>query len=583
LFEIFIGGKGMKSITDQLSEILGNAFTKAGYEAKYGQAVISGRPDLCQFQCNGALPNAKLFKKSPMVIANEVVSFLADDEMIEKVEVAAPGFINIILSDEFLVSYLTQVFNDSHLGIPQAEHNEVVVLDYGNPNVAKPLHVGHLRSTIIGESLKRIIMATGRTAIGDVHLGDWGLPMGLVLAELDERYGTDIPTLTTDMLNEIYPFASKKSKIDEAFLEKARTFTAQLQKKDPYLMEIWEKMIKLSVDDIRIIFDRLNATFDFWYGESDSSNYVPELLSILRDKKLLTNSEGAQVVMVAEDDDKSTIPPVIIIKSNGSEGYATTDVATIIQRQRDFNPDKIWYVVDHRQNLHFTQVFRAARKAELVPNNTELTHLCFGTVNGKDGKPFKTRDGGVMQLSELLDSVTEYAYQKMRTSNVFDEHERRENAEKIGVAAIKFGDLINHYSKDCIFDIDKFMASEGKTGVYLLYVIARINSILRKIPTSELPEKKINGIYSDSERDLIMVLSLSGIAFVSAYNEKAPNIVCENAYKIAVAFSKFYQENHIINEDNMEKKQSWLTLCEITKQILEKHLYVLGIESVERM
>lgn len=573
----------MKSITDQLSEILGNAFTKAGYEAKYGQAVISGRPDLCQFQCNGALPNAKLFKKSPMVIANEVVSLLADDAMIEKVEVAAPGFINIILSDEFLVSYLTQVFNDSHLGIPQAEHNEVVVLDYGNPNVAKPLHVGHLRSTIIGESLKRIIMATGRTAIGDVHLGDWGLPMGLVLAELDERYGTDIPTLTTDMLNEIYPFASKKSKIDESFLEKARTFTAQLQKKDPYLTEIWKKMIQLSVDDIRITFDRLNATFDYWYGESDSSNYVPELLNILRDKELLTNSEGAQVVMIAEDDDKSTIPPVIIIKSNGSEGYATTDVATIIQRQRDFNPDKIWYVVDHRQNLHFTQVFRAARKAELVPHNTELTHLCFGTVNGKDGKPFKTRDGGVMQLSELLDSVTEYAYQKMRTSNVFDEHERRENAEKIGVAAIKFGDLINHYSKDCIFDIDKFMASEGKTGVYLLYVIARINSILRKIPTSELPEKKINGIYSDSERDLIMVLSLSGIAFVSAYNEKAPNIVCENAYKIAVAFSKFYQENHIINEDNMEKKQSWLTLCEITKQILEKHLYVLGIESVERM
>ena len=342
-------------------------------------------------------------------------------------------------------------------------------------------------------------------------------------------------------------------------------------------------MIKLSVDDIRITFDRLNATFDYWYGESDSSNYVPELLNILRDKELLTNSEGAQVVMIAEDDDKSTIPPVIIIKSNGSEGYATTDVATIIQRQRDFNPDKIWYVVDHRQNLHFTQVFRTARKAELVPNNTELTHLCFGTVNGKDGKPFKTRDGGVMQLSELLDSVTEYAYQKMRTSNVSDEHERRENAEKIGIAAIKFGDLINHYSKDCIFDIDKFMASEGKTGVYLLYVIARINSILRKIPTVELLEKKINGIYSDSERDLIMVLSLSGIAFENAYNEKAPNIVCENAYKIAVAFSKFYQENHIINEENMEKKQSWLTLCEITKRVLEKHLYVLGIDSVERM
>lgn len=573
----------MKLITDQLSEMLGKAFIKAGYEAKYGQAVISNRPDLCQFQCNGALPNAKLFKKSPMAIANEVVSYLADDEMIEKVEVATPGFINIVLSDEYLIGYLTQVFYDPHLGIPQAEQNEVIMLDYGNPNVAKPLHVGHLRSAIIGESLKRIIMATGKTAIGDVHLGDWGLPMGLVLAELDERYGTDIPTMTTGLLNEIYPFASKKSKIDKAFLEKARTFTAQLQKKDPHLTETWKKMVQISVDDIKNTFNRLNTTFDFWYGESDASNYVPELLRILREKELLTDSEGAKVVVVAEDDDKSTIPPIIIIKSNGSEGYATTDMATIIQRQRDFHPNKIWYVVDHRQNLHFTQVFRAARKAELVPSNTELTHLCFGTVNGKDGKPFKTRDGGVMQLSELLDSVTEYAYHKMKTSNVTDEHKRKEYAEKIGIAAIKFGDLINHYSKDCVFDIDKFMASEGKTGVYLLYVIARINSILRKISASDLTKEKINGIYSHSERDLIMVLALSGNAFISAYNEKAPNIVCENAYKIAVAFSKFYHENHIINEDDTDKKQSWLTLCQITKQMLEKHLYVLGIESVDRM
>lgn len=573
----------MKLITEQLSEILEKAFTNAGYDARHAQAVISGRPDLCQFQCNGALPNARLFKKSPMVIANEVISQLADDEMIEKVEAAAPGFINIVLSDKYLIEYLTQVKNDPHLGIPQAKQNEVIVLDYGNPNVAKPLHVGHLRSTIIGESLKRIITATGRTAIGDVHLGDWGLPMGLVLAELNERYGTDIPPLTTELLNEIYPFASQRSKTDAGFLEKARTYTAQLQKKEPHLIKVWEKMIQLSVGDIRTTFNRLNASFDFWYGESDSSNYVPELLDILKEKELLTDSEGAKVVMVAEDDDKSPVPPIIIIKSNGSEGYATTDVATIIQRQRDFNPDKIWYVVDHRQNLHFTQVFRTARKAELVPSQTELTHLCFGTVNGKDGKPFKTRDGGVMQLSELLDSVTEYAYQKIKTSNISDELERREKAEKIGIAAIKFGDLINHYSKDCIFDIDKFMASEGKTGVYLLYVIARINSILRKASALDLTKKQLNGIYSDSERDLIMVLSLSGNAFVSAYNEKSPNIVCENAYKIAVAFSKYYQENRIIYEEDSEKKQSWLTLCEITKQLLEKHLYVLGIDSIDRM
>lgn len=573
----------MRLITEQLSELLEKAFTNAGYDAKNAQAVISGRPDLCQFQCNGALPNARLFKKSPMVIANEVISLLADDEMIEKVEAAAPGFINIVLSDKYLIGYLTGVTNDPYLGIPQAEQNEVIVLDYGNPNVAKPLHVGHLRSTIIGESLKRIITATGRTAIGDVHLGDWGLPMGLVLAELNERYGSNIPPLTTELLNEIYPFASQKSKIDEVFLEKARTYTAQLQKKEPQLIEVWEKMIRLSVDDIRKTFNRLNATFDFWYGESDSSNYVPELLDILKEKGLLADSEGARVVMVDEDDDKSPVPPIIIIKSNGSEGYATTDVATIIQRQRDFSPDKIWYVVDHRQNLHFTQVFRTARKAGLVPSKTELTHLCFGTVNGKDGKPFKTRDGGVMQLSELLDSVTEYAYQKIKTSNISDELERREKAEKIGIAAIKFGDLINHYSKDCIFDIEKFMASEGKTGVYLLYVIARINSILRKASAIDLTKKKLNGIYSDSERDLIMVLALSGSAFVSAYNEKSPNIVCENAYKIAVAFSKFYQENRIIYEEDSEKKQSWLSLCEITKQVLEKHLYVLGIDSIDRM
>lgn len=573
----------MKSIIDQLSDVLEKAFTNAGYDAKYGQAVVSDRPDLCQFQCNGAFQNAKLFKKSPMVIANEVVSLLDCDEMIQKAEVAAPGFINIVLSDKYLIDYLTWVFNDPHLGIPQAERNEIIVLDYGNPNVAKPLHVGHLRSAIIGESLKRIIISTGRTAIGDVHLGDWGLPMGLVLAELNERYGSDIPPLTTELLNEIYPLASQKSKINNAFLEKARTFTAQLQKKEPALTAVWKKMVQLSVNDIKITFNKLNASFDFWYGESDSSNYVPELLEILTKKNLLTHSEGAKVVVVAEKEDKNIIPPIIITKSNGSEGYATTDLATIIQRQRDFNPDKIWYVVDHRQNLHFTQVFRAARKAELVPPKTELTHLCFGTVNGKDGKPFKTRDGGVMQLSELLDSVTKYAYQKIKITNDYGTLEKRKIAEKIGIAAIKFGDLINHYSKDCIFDIDKFMVSEGKTGVYLLYVIVRINSILRKVPVSDLSEKKITNIYSDSERVLIMMLSLSGNAFVNAYNEKAPNIVCEHAYKIAVAFSKFYQENHIVNEKDINKKQSWLTLCEITKQVLEKHLYALGIDPIDRM
>ena len=571
----------MKLITELLSNMFKAAFSECGYDETLGQVVVSNRLDLCQFQCNGALAGAKQYRKSPLLIAKEVSAIIPENEMIGSLEVVAPGFINITLKDEFLMKYVQEMYFDKYMGVPQAECQETIVLDYGNPNVAKPLHVGHLRSAIIGEALKRVITATGRTAIGDVHLGDWGLPMGLVLAELEERYGENMPLLTTDLLNEIYPFASKKSKEDSEFLEKARNITAKLQKGDPAYKETWKAMIALSIEDIKKIFTRLGATFDYWYGESDSSKYVPELIEILKDKNLLVDSEGAQVVEVAKEDDNHPIPPTIVIKSNGSEGYATTDIATIIQRQKDFAPDKIWYVVDFRQNLHFTQVFRTAQKAELIPSTTELTHLCFGTVNGKDGKPFKTRDGGVMQLSDLLDTVVECAYEKLRLSDDVEEALKQETSEKIGIAAIKFGDLINHYSKDCIFDIEKFMASEGKTGVYLLYVVARINSIMRK--SQEVGNVKLNGVYSDGERELLLKLALSGNAFLGAYNEKSPNILCENAYQIAVAFSKFYHDNHIISAADAEKKASWLSLCMIVKAILIKHLDTLGIEPVEVM
>jgi len=571
----------MELVTDLLSNIFKTAFFECGYDETLGRVVVSNRLDLCQFQCNGALAGAKQYKKSPLLIAKEVSSKIPENEMIGSLEVVAPGFINITLKDEFLMKYVQEMYFDRYMGVPQAEHKETIVLDYGNPNVAKPLHVGHLRSAIIGEALKRIITATGRTAIGDVHLGDWGLPMGLVLAEFEERYGGNPPLLTTNLLNEIYPFASKKSKENPDFLEKARNITAKLQKGDPAYKETWETMIALSIEDIKKTFTRLGATFDYWYGESNSSKYVPELIEILKNKNLLVDSEGAQVVEVAKGDDNHSIPPTIVIKSNGSEGYATTDIATIIQRQKDFAPDKIWYVVDFRQNLHFTQVFRTAIKAELVPCTTELTHLCFGTVNGKDGKPFKTRDGGVMQLSDLLDTVVECAYEKLRLSDDVEEALKKETAEKIGIAAIKFGDLINHYSKDCIFDIDKFMASEGKTGVYLLYVVARINSIIKK--NQEICNVKLNGVYSEGERDLLLKLALSGNAFLGAYNEKSPNILCENAYQIAVAFSKFYHDNHIISEADADKKASWLSLCIIVKAMLIKQLNSLGIETVEVM
>ena len=571
----------MKLVTSLLSNIFMTAFSECGYDEALGQVVVSNRLDLCQFQCNGALSGAKQYRKSPLLIAKEVAAHIPENEMIGSLKVVAPGFINISLKDEFLMKYVQELYFDKHMGIPQADKEETIVLDYGNPNVAKPLHVGHLRSAIIGEALKRIITATGRKAVGDVHLGDWGLPMGLVLAELEERYGDNPPILTTELLNEIYPYASKKSKEDSEFLEKARTITAKLQKGDPAYKATWKTMIALSIADIKKTFTRLGATFDYWYGESDSSKYVPELIEILKNKSILVESEGAQVVEVAKEDDKQPIPPTIVIKSNGSEGYATTDIATIIQRQKDFAPDKIWYVVDFRQNLHFMQVFRTAQKAELIPSTTELMHLCFGTVNGKDGKPFKTRDGGVMQLSDLLDTVVECAYEKLRLSDDVEETLKKETAEKIGIAAIKFGDLINHYSKDCIFDIEKFMASEGKTGVYLLYVVARINSIMRK--NQKVCTVKLNGVYSDGERELLLKLALSGNAFLGAYNEKSPNILCENAYQIALAFSKFYHDNHIISEADADKKTSWLSLCIIVKAILIKHLDTLGIETVKVM
>ncbi len=571
----------MKLVTELLSNVFMTAFSECGYDEAFGQVVVSNRLDLCQFQCNGALSGAKQYRKSPLLIAKEVTAHIPENEMIGSLEVVAPGFINISLKDEFLMKYVQEVYSDKYMGVPQAEKEETIVLDYGNPNVAKPLHVGHLRSAIIGEALKRIITATGRKAIGDVHLGDWGLPMGLVLAELEERYGNDLPILTTDLLNEIYPYASKKSKENSVFLEKARDITAKLQNGDPAYKATWKTMTALSIADIKKTFTRLGATFDYWYGESNSSKYVSELIEILKAKNILVESEGAQVVEVAKEDDKQPMPPTIVIKSNGSEGYATTDIATVLQRQKDFAPDKIWYVVDFRQNLHFTQVFRTAQKAELIPSTTELTHLCFGTVNGKDGKPFKTRDGGVMQLSDLLDTVVKSAYEKLRRSDNVEESVKKETAEKIGIAAIKFGDLINHYSKDCIFDIDKFMASEGKTGVYLLYVVARINSIMRK--NQDKCNVKLNGVYSEGERDLLLKLALSGNAFLGAYNEKSPNILCENAYQIAVAFSKFYHDNHIISETDADKKSSWITLCTIVKAMLVKHLDTLGIETVEVM
>lgn len=583
------------SITKILTDKLSAAFAECGYSAELGTVVTSDRPDLCQFQCNGAFAGAKLYHKAPRMIAADAAAKLEGDADLEKVEVVGAGFINITVSDEFLLGYVKQALADENLGIPQAEKPETVVLDYGGPNVAKPLHIGHLRSAVIGEALKRLVRATGRKTISDVHLGDWGLQMGLVMAELQERHpewacfaedfdaenfaGVD---LDAESLNVIYPFASAKSKENDDFKQKARAVTAKLQKGDPGYTALWREIIRISVADMKKNYENLNVDFDYWYGESDAEKYVPELLDVLNEKGLLHESQGAMVVDVAEESDKITIPPVIIKKSDNSNIYATTDLATLIQREHDFKPDQIWYIVDARQGLHFTQVFRCAKKAGIVPEEVTLAHIGYGTMNGADGKPYKTREGGVMRLTDFYNTVYEAALKRVSASNFSKDADREDIARKITVATIKFGDLVNYCMKDYVFDMDKFMAPDGKTGSFLLYTIARINSILKKAEGAG-EQFDSAAVYTDSERDLLLKISLSGEAFALAYREKAPSVICENAYQLASAFSKFYHDNHILTEEDADKKRAWLNICAAVRTVLEKHLDVLGIEPVEMM
>ena len=583
----------MKTLTGLLNEKLEAAFEKCGYSKELAIVTVSDRPDLCQFQCNGAFGGAKLYHKAPRMIAEDVAAVLREDEDLAKAEIAGAGFINIDISDKLLLEFIEQVYTDANTGVPQAEKPETIVLDYGGPNVAKPLHIGHLRAAVIGEALKRLVRATGRKAIADVHLGDWGLQMGLVMAELEERHPDwecfgdsfdpencgEFP-LTVDEMNEVYPFASAKSKENEEFKEKAKDLTVKMQNGDPRYEYLGREITKISLPDIKKNYENLNVDFDYWYGESDASKYEAELVETLEKKGLLYESEGAMVVDVAKDDDKITVPPVIIKKSDGSSIYATTDLATIVQREKDFAPQGIWYVVDQRQGLHFTQVFRCAEKAGIL-GETVPEHLGFGTMNGTDGKPYKTRDGGVMKLELLYKTVYDAAMERVKESKFSADEDKADVARKIAVATIKFGDLINHRAKDYIFDLDKFMAADGKTGSFLLYTVARINSILKKTDKSGITAA--SGVFTDSERDLLLKIALSGEAYALAFKDRAPNIVCENAYQLASSFSKFYHDNHILTEEDEQKKNAWLRACVVLRKVLEKHLDILGIESVDLM
>ena len=583
----------MQSIQQQLTALVSDAFARCGYSAELGAVTVSDRPELCQFQCNGAFAGAKLYHKPPFVLAEEVAAQLREQPMLARVEVARPGFLNLTVSDEALLQAARAMEADVNGGIPQAEQTQTIVIDYGGPNVAKPLHIGHLRSAIIGESLKRLARASGHKVISDVHLGDWGLQIGLVIAELEVRnpdwrcFAPDfdpekdtVPALDPELLCEVYPFASKKSKEDEAFRDKAHAATYELQNGRAGYLALWREILRVSVADLKANYARLNVDFDCWYGESDADRYIPELLDTLEKQGLSYESNGALVVDVALDTDKAPMPPVIVRKSDNSSIYATTDLATIIQRRRDFSPDKIWYVVDKRQELHFTQVFRCARRAHLVPEETELEFLGFGTMNGSDGKPYKTRDGGVMRLSDLISTVTEASLARLSQSAFVAEGDQQDYARKLGMAAIKFGDLINHRSKDYIFDLDKFLSAEGKTGIYLLYTVSRINSILKK--AGDQPARLVCA-ETEAERDLLLKLALSGNAFRLALEEKAPNYICENAYQLAAAFSRFYHDCRIVDEPDADHRASRLALARLVRDQLCRHLDVLGIEPVENM
>lgn len=585
----------MKLLLDLISEQLADAFEKAGFDAAYGKAALSNRPDLCEYQCNGAMPAAKAYHKAPIQIAQAVCDQLADCKMFSSAETVNPGFLNLRLSPEYLTAYLTEMRQDERFGVPLAENPMTIVVDYGGPNVAKPLHIGHLRSAIIGESVKRIYRWFGNHVIGDIHLGDWGLQMGLIIAELQERqpelcyfddsYTGDYPEsapFTISELEQIYPAASAKSKENEAFAAKAHDATCQLQEGKRGYRALWRHIMNISIADMKRNYEKLNVHFDVWLSESDAQPYIPQMLDIVRQKELAVESDGALVIPVQEQTDSKEIPPCILLKSDGATLYATTDLATILQRQQDYQPGKLFYLTDKRQNLHFEQVFRATRKAGLVPASTVLEHVGFGTMNGKDGKPFKTRAGGVMRLETLIAEITDFVREKISENQTVSDDELEKTADMIALAALKYGDLSNLATKDYIFDLDRFASFEGNTGPYILYTIVRIKSILAKYDGS-IEDCKLLPPNTSEQKELMLVLSRLSDSLLIACRDSLPNVICAYIYELAGAANKFYHDTKIISEPDQAQKQSYLALIDLTRRVLECCIDLLGFSAPDKM
>ncbi|MDF2542105.1 MAG: argS [Herbinix sp.] len=589
----------MKKIIDLITEEMKHAFIEKGYDEKFGIVTLSNRPDLCQYQCNGALAAAKQYKTAPIKIAQEVVELLQSSKTFKDITAIMPGFINITLSEQFLADYVNQMKAEEHFGCEKEVNPKTVIIDYGGPNIAKPLHVGHMRSAIIGESLKRMLRFMGNKVIGDAHLGDWGLQMGLVIAELkrrkpelpyfDESFTGDYPVeapFTISELEEIYPAASEYSKSNPEFKEEAKNITYLLQNNHRGYTAIWNHMLSVSVSDLMNIYETLNVSFDLWKKESDAQPYIPEMIQYLKDNNYTRISDGALVVDVKEETDTKEIPPCMILKTDGATLYNTTDLATIVERMKLFAPDRIIYITDKRQELYFEQVFRCARKTKLVGENTVLNFIGFGTMNGKDGKPFKTRDGGVMRLENLIKGVNDEVFRKIMENREMEEEEARTIAAKVGLAALKYGDLSNQVSKDYIFDVDRFTSFEGDTGPYILYTIVRIKSIIAKykeIKKDINVSKEILPATTVSEQNLMLELTKFSEMLQNAYNETAPHRICAYIYDLANAFNTFYHETKIISEENEAKQASWIALITLVQDVLDTCIDLLGIEAPDRM
>lgn len=568
-----------------LNKQLSNVFEKLGYDTTLAEVGLSNKPDLCDFQCNACFVLAKTERVAPFVVANAIVEeFNKNPERCADASFCNPGFLNFVVLDKTLGEIATEMLADERAGI-EKKKAKTVVLDYAGANIAKPLHVGHLRSAVIGESVKRIALFCGDKVIGDAHLGDWGLQMGLVIAglmdEIDVSYyfggSGEKPQITMDMLNVIYPKSSARAKVDEQFAKRAHEATSKLQKKVSGYFDLYQDIRNVSVKSVDEEYQKLNIFFDLFNGESDAEPYIEPLLDLLNKKQLTKQSQGALIVDVSREEDKEPMPPVIVKSSSGTDLYATTDLATIMMRKKDFKPDEIWYVTDDRQSLHFKQVFRVSQMCGFCDDGMKLGHFPFGTVNGKDGKPFKTRDGGVMKLGDLYALICDKAQEKIMETN----KEGDENLSRIvGVAALKFGDLINYRAKDYVFDIDKFVSFDGKTGPYILYCAVRIKSILNKCkPTSD----KIVGKLGAHERNLILECMKFERALNMAYDDKAPSFVAASLYDLSQAFSTFYNSTKIISEENEERKNNYLNISKLVLKILEIGLSLLGIEVPDKM